>query len=252
MKLNKKLKKWNKYSQLSKIGIFKKKLRDRTYLFIRKIINYTYHKRLSKYPKLKELIDLSRANKMSADIADCLALYEDILNLKPNYILELGPGISTAAICLGIDKIKENDINYSPVFVAIESRPEWLNYQKENIPKELLLNVDLISRKEGVKFLHGKEVAYYENIPLNPYEYIHVDGPDIHGLGVDLQGDLIYLEKYLNKNCLIVFDGRRNAARFSRKYMSSFKFRRHSKTLNHMISKENIQNGFIFDFFKKN
>ena len=41
--------------------------------------------------------------------------------------------------------------------------------------------------------------------------------PDIHGLGVDLQSDIITLEKNLNKNCLIMFDGRRNAARYSKK-----------------------------------
>lgn len=251
--MKKKLKKWNKYSQLSKLGILKKKLRDKTYLLIRKIINYKYHKKLSNYPELKDLIDdLSRKNKMSADLSDCIALYEDILNLKPEFILELGPGTSTAAISLAINQVKKSLKSYSPVFIAVESRDDWLNYHKENIPNKLLLNVDLISRAEKLTTLNGEEVAYYENLPLHPYDFIHVDGPDIHGLGVDLQGDLIFLEKHLNNNCLIIFDGRRNAARFSRKYMSGFKFRRHSKTLNHMISKTNLDNGFIFDFLIKN
>jgi len=240
---------WDRYANLTKSEIFRDKVRYETYLFLTKIINYFYHRRLSRYSKLKDLIvNLTKANKMSADISDCLALYEDILNIKPKYILELGSGTSTAAICLAIDKIKEKENNYSPVFVSIESRPKWFNYHKENIPKDLLCNVQLIFREEKIKILHGEEVAFYENIPIHPYEYIHVDGPDIHGLGVDLQSDLISLEKHLNDKCLIVFDGRRNTSRFSRRNMSGFNFRRHSKTLNHMISKEKINNGFFLDF----
>lgn len=248
-----KLKKWDPYANLSLFGITKKLLRDATYFCLTKVIDLSYHKKLSKYPELKNLIlDLTKANKMSADISDCLALYEDILRLKPNFILELGPGTSTTAICLAIKHVKEKDKDYGPVFVAVESREEWLNYQIEKIPKELLSNVELLLKKEKVKTFKGKKVAYYEDIPIHPYDYIHIDGPDIHGLGVDLQLDLISLEKHLNENCLIVFDGRRNASRFSRKIMSGYKFRRHSKTLNHMISKKTISNGFFLDFIIKN
>ncbi len=251
--MTKSLKKWDKYANLSKFGIFRKNLRDKTYLYLTKLINYSYHRKLSKYAKLKNLIvKLINANKMSADISDCLALYEDILNLKPKYILELGPGTSTMAICLAIDEVKSKQKSYSPTFIAIESRPEWLKYHKENIPKDLLLNVELLLREEKIKTYKDKKVAFYEDIPIHPYEYIHVDGPDIHGLGVDLQLDLISLENYLNEKCLIVFDGRRNASRFSRKNMTGFNFRRHSKTLNHMISKQNIKNGFILDFLIRN
>ncbi len=248
-----KLKKWDKYANLTKFQILIKKLRDNTYHFLTNVINISYHKRLSRYSKLEDLIiNLTKANKMSADISDCLALYEDILNFKPNYILELGPGTSTAAICLAIEQVKQKHKSYKPTFVAIESRLEWLNYHKENIPKYLLSNVQLIFREEKTKKLKGEKVAFYENIPILPYDYIHVDGPDIHGLGVDLQSDLISLEKYLNQECLIVFDGRRNASRFSRRNMSGFNFRRHSKTLNHMISKIHIKNGFFLDFLIRN
>ena len=251
--MTRKLKKWDKYSNLSIYGRIRKKIRDKTYTLLTKLIDLTYHRRLSKYPKLKSLIvDLSKANRMSADISDCLALYEDILRLKPNFILELGPGTSTAAICLAIDEVKLEDKDYAPVFVAIESRKEWLDYQIQKIPKEVLSNVELLLREEKVKTFKGNKVAYYENVPIYKYDYIHIDGPDIHGLGVDLQLDLISLEKHLDENCLIVFDGRRNASRFSRKNMSGFNFRRHSKTLNHMISKKNINNGFALDFLIRN
>ena len=251
--MERKLKKWDRYANLSRFGILKKKFRDGSYKFLTRIINLTYHKKLSKYKKLKKLIvDLTLANKFSEDISDCLALYEDIINLKPNYILELGPGTSTAAICLAINEVKKKHKNYSPTFIAIESRSEWLDYHFKNIPSELLTNVELIISYEKVKTFYGEKVAFYENIPEHPYDYIQVDGHDIHGLGVDLQSDIITLEKNLNKNCLIMFDGRRNAARYSRKNMSGFKFRRHSKTLNHMISKKKIKNGFIFDFVIKN
>ena len=197
--MERKLKKWDRYANLSKFEILKKKFRDTTYKFLTRIINLTYHKKLSKYKKLKNLIiDLTRTNKFSADISDCLALYEDIIYFRPNYILELGPGTSTAAICLAINEVKEKNKNYSPVFIAIESRSEWLDYHIKTIPNKLLSNVELILRDEKVKTLNGEKVAFYENIPLHPYEYIHVDGPDIHGLGVDLQSDLLTLEKHLN------------------------------------------------------
>lgn len=254
LKMTRKLKKWDKYANLSKFGIIKKKLRDKTYFFLTGLINLFYHRKLSKYPKLKSLIvNLAKANHlMSADISDCLALYEDILQLKPNFILELGPGTSTAAICLAINQVKEEKKDYDPVFIAIESREEWLNYQVENIPKEVLSNVEILLREEKVKTFKGNKVAYYENIPIYKYDYIHVDGPDIHGLGVDLQLDMISLENHIDQNCVIVFDGRRNASRFSRKNMSGFYFRRHSKTLNHIISKNNIKNGFFLDFLIRN
>ncbi len=246
-----KIKKWDKFKGLNKRQIILKKIKQKLYLMIRDIINISYHKRLNKYSGLKKLLDESRKNKMAADISDCIAVYEDILSLKPNYILELGPGTSTAAICLAINEIREIYKDYSPTFIAIESRKEWLKYHQENLPSNLQQNVKLMLSDELTSTFNGEEVAYYEFIPSYPYDYIHVDGPDIHGLGVDLQRDLISLEKDLSENCVIVFDGRKNASRFSRKNMNNFKFRRHSKTLNHIISKKPIKNGFLFDFLIK-
>ena len=127
------------------------KIRDKLFIVLKKLININYHKRLLIHNKLGDFIDaLSKANDMSADISDCIAVYEDIINLKPNYILELGPGTSTVAMCLAINEVKEVEPNYSPVFVAIESREEWLDYHKKTIPIELQSNVDLISRDEAV------------------------------------------------------------------------------------------------------
>ena len=251
---------YDKFKNLSEFQKYKKVIRDKIYLFIRRIIDIRYHKKLLEYTELNILLNnLSEAkNKITgsgprtADISDCLALYEDVLKLKPNFILELGPGSSTAAICLAISIIKRNNPSYSPVFIAVESQKYWLDFYMKNIPDNLLENVSMILRNELTKDFKGKKVAYYDNLPIYPYEFIHVDGPDIHGLGVDLQSDLITLEKHLSDECLIIFDGRRNASRFSRNNMSKFNFRRHSKTLNHMISKTNIKNGFIFDFLKRN
>lgn len=249
----------NKYEGLSKIGKFKKRIRDKIYNFIRKIIDLNYQKRLTKYRKLdfymRELFIAKQKvvgkGPRTADISDCIALYEDVINYRPKFILELGPGSSTAAICLAIDFIKNKDHNYKPVFIAVESQRDWFEFYKKNIPKHLLANVDLILRDEKTHILYEEEVAYYENIPIYPYEYIHVDGPDIHGLGVHYQSDLITLEKHLNENCIIVFDGRKKASRFSMAHMTGFNFRRHPKTLNHMISKKRLKNGFILDLLKK-
>jgi len=250
----------DKYNGLSNIGIFKKKIRDKIYNIIRKVIDEYYLKRLKNYKELdfhlralaKAKTKVAGGGARAADISDCLALYEDIINIRPKFILELGPGSSTAAICLAINSVKEKNPSYDPVFIAVESKQEWLDFHKKSIPNELISNVDLILRDEKVKNLFGQKVAYFESIPVYPYEYIHVDGPDIHGLGVNLQSDLITLENHLNENCVIVFDGRKKASRFSRKHMKGFNFRRHSKTLNHMLSKKHLKNGFLFDFLRRN
>ena len=243
--------KWNKYHNFNKLQILLKKLRDKLYLLTRKLINNYYLPKLKLYPELYKFTnDLSKRNKKSCNLSDVLALYEDVLKLKPNYILELGPGTSTIAICLAIAQLKIKDKKYNPIFYAVESRKEWLDYHINNLPKGLAENVNLILREEMVTNFKNKKLAYYKDIPLLPYELIHVDGPDIHGLGVDFQKDLIDLEPCLPYNCKIIFDGRRNAARFSRKIMKNFNFRRDSRTLNHIISRKKIENAFFLDFLK--
>ena len=44
--MRKKLKKFDKFAGLSNIEIIQKKLRDKTYLLLRRFINYRYHKKL--------------------------------------------------------------------------------------------------------------------------------------------------------------------------------------------------------------
>ena len=93
----------SKYQDLNKLQVLAFKIRTKISIKIRNFTNSIYS---VDHSFLSAIDDIVGENKMSADPIDCYSLYEDILERKPQCILELelGPGASTIAICLAILK----------------------------------------------------------------------------------------------------------------------------------------------------
>lgn len=164
--------------------------------------------------------------------ADYLALYEGIRRRGPMHVLELGAGRSTAVMALAH--------TWRPgvgSFVAVEESQEWIADHRRIIPQEFLSRVELIQRDVGVQEVDGKQCASYKDIPVRPYEFVHIDGPALRKNGVDCSGDVIDLLPHLGRRCFITFDGREPSARFVQPYLerAGFRMRRHPFTLSYQF-----------------
>ena len=213
-------------------------VRSRAIVALRRVLRAIYALRLSKYPELKELLAAYSSSESAAvDLADAIAIYEIILSRRPRYLLELGPGTSTVIITLAISQVRKSDPNYKPVFVAIEENEQWLSYHEKHFSPELRGLVEMIHRPSVGKMLGDRKVACYSEIPIHPYEFIHVDGPDFLKHGATVSSDLIDLEPHLSKSCYVIFDGRQDSARFAAQHLPSFMSNRNPYSLNHELSR---------------
>ena len=216
------------------------KIRSTLIVWLRLILRAIYALRLSKYPELKKLLDdFASSESAAVDLADAIAIYEVILNRRPKYLLELGPGTSSVVIALAINRIKKDDSSYSPVFVAIEENEQWLSYHEKHFPAELRPLVQMICRPAVSKVIGNEKVACYAEIPVHPYEFIHIDGPDFLKHGVKVSSDLVDLEPHLASSCYVIFDGRQDSARFAMKHLhlKNFVSHRNQYSLNHEMSR---------------
>jgi hypothetical protein len=199
------------------------------------LLDAIYSRRLRRYDQLRTLLaelgprgggDSIRSTGVSE--ADSVALYEAVRERQPRHVLELGAGRSSAVIALAMSGCGD--------FVAVEENSNWLADHRRVIPDELLARIELIQRDPIKREIDGMPCGCYRDIPLRPYEFVHVDGPAIPKIaGARCRGDVIELLPHLGLRCLIVFDGSEVSARFARPYLerSGFKTRRHPFTLSY-------------------
>jgi hypothetical protein len=190
-----------------------------------------YAWRLRKYPALRELLaSFAAARSTGVSKADSIALYEHVVARRPNPILELGAGQSSAVIALAA-----REAGYVPRFVAVEEDAAWLDHHREVIPPPLLAGIELMRLDTAVTGLNGLRAAHYLDVPRLPYEFVHVDGPENSRLGCEVSCDIVELLPQLGKSCLVVFDGREDSARMAAPYLrgAGFALRRHFYTLSH-------------------
>lgn len=212
------------------------RLRSRTIVILRKFLSSIASIKLYRYPALQNLLEKFNKSKSAAiDSADAIGLYEHILSIKPNCILELGPGTSTNIICLAIDEVRKADPSYSPKFLSFEENSEWLIYHEENFQPELRKYVTLgfMPAAKKASDALGENVAHYSNIPKLPYDFIFVDGPDFLSRGCTWSSDVIDLAISCAQTVSIVFDGREHTVRQSWKRLKiqGFKLRRNFYSL---------------------
>lgn len=219
------------------------RLRIQAIVLLRKILRLMSSVRLSRYPSLRELLARFAQSKSAAvDLADAIGLYEQILRLRPKAILELGPGTSTNIICLAIDDIRKTDASYSPTFLSFEENAEWLQFHEETFLPALRKYVTLaflpVAKKESD--VHGEFVAHYVGVPLLPYEFVFVDGPDFLRFGCSWSGDVVDLADTFGQKVSIVFDNREHTVRETWKRLKpkGFKLKRNFYSLCYEICRE--------------
>ncbi len=216
------------------------KIRSALISWLRSILCVIYALRLSKYPELKRLLDAFASTESAAiDLADAIAIYEVILRRRPKYLLELGTGTSSVVIALAINRLQKEDATYTPTFITIEENEQWLNYHEQHFPIELRPLAQIICRPVVGKVIGNEKVACYAEIPIYPYEFIHIDGP-LKLLGAKVSSDLLDIEPHLANCCYAIFDGRHDSARFAMRHLESknFSFHRNLYSLNHELSRE--------------
>jgi hypothetical protein len=123
---------------------------------------------------LRALLDNTATAGGRIDVANAIALYEYIVQLKPQEILELGPGLSTLVICLAIDELRAADRTYAPRFLGIEEHLVWVAHLESGDDARLLEHVTIAIHPTT----SGDGAAWYLDIPRRPYDFVFVDGPD--------------------------------------------------------------------------
>jgi hypothetical protein len=208
-------------------------LRSKAIVLLRRTLRAIYARRLRKLPELRMLLkSFEDSDSAAVDTADALAIYEAVITNKPQCLLELGPGTSSAVIALAIAELQKADSAYRPRFIAIEENEQWLSYHETKFPAALRGLVEMIHRPTAGKDLNGAKVAHYLDIPVLPYDFIHVDGPDHLKYGAAIGSDLVDLAPALAPSCYVIFDGRQASARFAIKHLPQADARHHPYSLN--------------------
>lgn len=209
-------------------------IRSALIVYLRRFLSFSYAFRLRRYPTLKVLLErFSRSKSAAVDLADAIALYEYVLTRNPKCILELGSGTSTNIICQAIADVQKFEPNYVPRFLSYEENPEWLRFHEETFVPGLRKHVELGALDTSIKKLDGEWVAHYLGLPILPYDFVFIDGPDFLRHGCQWSCDVLDLADALAKKVLIVFDGRERTARevWSRLKMKNFSLARHKFSL---------------------
>lgn len=183
-------------------------------------------RRLRRYPELRDLLTelQARSQSRAANTADCILLYEAVRHQRPEHILDLGAGDSTAVIAQAAI-----DAGYAPTICGIEENEQWLEHHRRIIPARLQTSIELLRLDTATtKTQDGVRAVHYLNIPKRAYGLIHVDGPQLLDHGVTESCDIINLLPDLAAKCMVVFDGRESSARLSKPHLerADFKQRR--------------------------
>ncbi len=184
---------------------------------------------------------LELSGNFTADPADLISIYRTIIKLKPKNILELGPGVSTYAICLAILKLKEKDKKYKPNFIAVEESKKWFKEQLRNLPKDFENLLNIRYSKIIIKNKNGFPFAHFKDIPKLKYDFIHLDGPNppYYKSGNKVIStytvDIINIWKNINQKCYIIIDGREKTALHLIKQLPNLNFKRHIFTFSYHL-----------------
>jgi len=204
--------------------------------------HWIYRRQLFLYPEVHGLFTrlgagpYATSTNFQVAAANMLFLYKTVLRTRPQYLLELGTGLSTNVICLAIQKITLEDSSYMPHFVSLEESPEWMAHHEHTFIPELRQFVDLQCVPAMKTTVDGYDVACYSTIPDLPYEFVHVDGPVCSKHNVLLSCDPLRIQ-YGQSTTTIIFDGREATAKFIADRLQNFKVSRVLLLRGHVLTR---------------
>jgi hypothetical protein len=208
---------------------------------LRSVLGLSYRKRLRRFPELAELIAEMAASRSAAiDQCDALALFEHVSEQRPENILELGAGTSSAVIALAILHARRLVPAYQPRFVAVEERSEWMDYHVHQTPAHLSACIEWTARAVETTSIHGVTAVRYRDLPDMKIGFLHIDGPDLQAHNAQASIDALDLIGRMAPAAAVAFDGREASARLAAAALerAGFRFRRHPFTLNHWFIRE--------------
>jgi len=116
---------------------------------------------------------LEKSVSTGCDYVDYLALYNHVRKHKPQYVLELGTGVSTVVLAYALRE------NRHGMVVSMEDNEYYLGATKKIFPEELkdVVEFHLSPAVEKTRdFFRG---SGYKDIPAKDYEFVFVDGPNL-------------------------------------------------------------------------
>jgi hypothetical protein len=165
---------------------------------------------------LGDWVDSRPSNAIMAEYCDLWFLYNYIRQVRPQRVLELGGGCSTAIIAMAMNE------NRCGTLWSVDESEAWARAAWEPLPPELRRRVYM----HHTPVIVEDKTAHYQDIPKTDPQFIYVDGPNLKKWAsklkpdeiayqeIILSDDMVRLEPFLTPGCAVLFDQRNDSVQF--------------------------------------
>lgn len=182
-------------------------------VYVARLIERRARRELAQHPALLSLLEAYREKSAStgASYSDYLVLYRWVRKHKPSEVLECGTGVTTVAIAYAL---RENHREGGPKgrVTSMEESASYFDSARAIFPQELEEYTDIVLSPAIVDHYHIFRGARYTTIPDRPYDFVFVDGPDLHnnptGSDVAFNMDLVHLIRSSERPIAAIVDTR--------------------------------------------
>jgi len=183
------------------------------YSTIRYVILKRINNRLKKKFRYQYKIDSYLKNKslFETQYYDLENLINLIKKIKPKYVLELGGGFSTIAMCYALDfNFKKYGIRGK--LVSYDQSKHYLNLTKKILPPKFSKYVSFKFSTLKLKKFNNQYVSIFSKIIIKDYNFIYEDRFDHKKTRIG--ADILFLERKIKSNFSFVVDGHRFIVKF--------------------------------------
>lgn len=196
-----------------------KKNRIRPFQYLNEVISL---RRLRSDADFWETMKPVFENSMSTgcDFSELLRIHNYIKKVKPTSILELGSGVSTAVICHAIHSLQGE--GYKCNFTSLEESPDYHEQLQKIFPSNLKGYVEMICSETVDREIKGGYISrVYKDKPINRYDFVFIDGPQVPKSRNYLDGDILDVMEWNDGPIVAFLDQRVHTRRALRKLIPS-------------------------------